>query len=312
MRHQKGHVFKKGSSWYVRWYENVYRDGALVKAQPCKKIADVCDRYRNKADVRALADEVLRPINTGKVRPESTLTLAEYGDFHFMPHVEADLKPSTHNGYKWIWNTYIKPRAEKIPMRDFRCVDATTMLADIHAEHGLGRQSLRHCKSVLSAVFTYAKQQGVIDGINPVMDAAIPRKAAKSKPTHAATPTEVSEMLNVLSGNAKVAVALMFFAGLRPGECRGLKWSDYDGKLLHVRRAVWNTHVSDPKTEDSIAPVPVADTLREILDEHRSTCSGSEWILCGQTNQPLDLHNLAARTIKPTLKEAKAQGKFSG
>jgi integrase len=35
------------------------------------------------------------------------------------------------------------------------------------------------------------------------------------------------------------ATALMFFAGLRPGEARGICWEHYDGKRLFVTQSVW-------------------------------------------------------------------------
>lgn len=40
-------------------------------------------------------------------------------------------------------------------------------------------------KLCFSSIFTYAKQSGVLDGINPVEDAAIPSRAAKAKSRHA-------------------------------------------------------------------------------------------------------------------------------
>jgi integrase len=43
----------------------------------------------------------------------------------------------------------------------------------------------------------------------------------------------------------------MFFAGLRPGEARGVCWEDFDGKRLLVRRSVWHTYTTSPKTEGS-------------------------------------------------------------
>src|SRR5262249_16552788 len=151
-------------------------------------------------------------------------------------------------------------------MRDFRCVDATNVLANIHRRHGVGRRTLRHCKGLLSTIFTYAKQQGVLDGINPITDAGIPRNAAAPKPGHATNTDEIEAMLHVLTGPARVAVALMYFCGLRPGEARGARWSDYDGKRLHVARSVWRTHVTVPKTVESVASVPVCATLAGILD----------------------------------------------
>jgi integrase len=49
------------------------------------------------------------------------------------------------------------------------------------------------------------------------------------------------------------ALALMFFAGLRPGEARGARWQDYDGKTLSVKQSVWRKHTTEPKTAGACA-----------------------------------------------------------
>jgi integrase len=103
-----------------------------------------------------------------------------------------------------------------------------------------------------------------------------------------------------LTGAARTAIGLMFFCGLRPGEARGVRWTDYDeGKgLLKVRVSIWRKHETMPKTEESCGVVPVAGTLAEILSEVKRT---SEFILAGPTGCPVDLHNLAARMVVPAL-----------
>jgi integrase len=55
----------------------------------------------------------------------------------------------------------------------------------------------------------------------------VPKKASAPVQTHAATPDEVLSILAILEKagewKARAAVALMFFAGLRPGEARGAR-----------------------------------------------------------------------------------------
>ena len=193
---------------------------------------------------------------------------------------------------------YLKPRLAGISLRDFRCVDATNVLAAIHLERNLSRESLRHCKRLLSVIFTHAKRSGVLDGENPIRDAGIPRAASAGKPTHAYSADEVIAMLDALQGVARTAVALIYFCALRPGEARAARWEDYDGKTLRIRASMWRTHTTLPKTADSVAPVPVAETLRDILAESR--CE-SGYILASPLGKPLDLHNLAARVVVPAL-----------
>jgi integrase len=309
-RQQAGYIWKVGSSWFGRWRDDVIENGRVVRKQRSGKLADVCDRYRTKADVRPLLAEKLRPIKEGKTRPESTLPVAEFVEKHYLPFVEENFKPSTSAGYKILWAMYLEPRLGNVVLRDFRTVDAAILLGEVHRAHRVGRTTLNHVKSFLSGAFKYAKNQGVLDGLNPMQDAMIPKKAASPEETHATTPDEVLAIMDALekAGEQKAcaAVALMFFAGLRPGEARGVCWEDFDGKRLIVRQSVWHTYTTSPKTKSSAKPVPVIEPLGSILvalrEAHGNPSSGA--ILRGRSGKPLDLHNLANRVVIPTLKVA--------
>jgi integrase len=248
--------------------------------------------------VQPLLDVKLRSSNEGRCSPESTLSVSEYAETFFLAFAEKELKPSTVYGYRGIWRMYLKPRLAGVSLRDFRCVDATNVLAAIHLDRNLSRESLRHCKRLLSVVFTHAKRSGVLDGENPVRDAGIPRAASAGKPTHAYSAGEVLAMLDALQGVARTAVALMYFCGLRPGEARAARWEDYDGKTLRIRASMWRTHLTEPKTAESVAPVPVAETLADVLRESRRE---SGYILASPLGRPVDLHNLASRVMIPAL-----------
>ena len=309
-RHQQGYIFRKGANWYGRWWDDVIVEGQTVRKQRCEKLAEVSDRYRSKADVRPLLAEKLRPINERKVKAESTLPVAQFVEGYYLPFAEANCRPSTYSAYKTQWATYLAPRLTKIILRDFRTVDAANLLADIHRSHGLGRSTLRHLKAFMSTVFTFAKNQGVLDGVNPIQDAMIPRKAAAPEETHATTPDEVLLMMNALEKagerKASCAVGLMFFAGLRPGEARGVRWQDFDGKRLNVRQSIWRTHATEPKTAESCNPVPIIDPLRSLLGEIRIADGNPEAgpILRSPLGKPLNLDNLAKRKVRPILAAA--------
>jgi integrase len=309
-RHQTGYIWRVGRSWYGRWREDVIENGRVVRKQRSEKLAEVCDAYRTKRDVRPLLEEKLRALNEGRTRPESTLTVAAFVEDYYFPYVRENFKPSTIAGYQWQWRLYLAARLSRVTMRGFRTVDAANLLADVHRGHGVGRTTLKHIKSFLSGVFRFAKNQGVIDGVNPVHDAMIPRKAPAPPDTHAATLEQVLAMLDALDRagqrKARVAVALMFFAGLRPGEARGARWEDYDGKRLSICQSVWKTHTTTPKTAGSAKPVPVIEPLANVLAELREAEGNPQSgpILRGPSGAPLDLHNLAARVVIPMMRKS--------
>jgi integrase len=313
-RHQTGHIWREGNSWLGRWREDVLVDGKIVRQQRCKRLADYSERYRTERDVQPLLDEILRPLNEGRADVQSTLTLASFVDGFYLPYVRDNLKPSTYHGYVKLWGD-LAPRVCEIRLRDFRTVDAAKMLSALAAK-GWGRRSLQHAKSLLSGIFVYAKNLGALDGINPVRDALVPKKAARPAETHATTAEEALTMLEALGkageldalsrAQARAAIGLMFFAGLRPGEARGLRWEDYDGKKLRILRSVWRTYETSPKTVAASKPVPAIEPLRELLAELKAAEPGPDSvpILRGVSGKPLDLNMLAKRVVVPVLRKA--------
>jgi len=310
---QNGTIKRIGKSWYGRWREDAIVGGKIQRVQRFVKLAEFDDRYRAKADVRPLLAERLRPLNEGRTDARGTLTLALFVAEFYEPYARENFKPSTVHGYTKLWRDSLCPRIGGIRLRDFKTVDAANMLT-VFAAKGWGRRSLQHAKSLLSGIFTYAKNLGVLDGINPVQGALIPRKSAAPAETHATTPEEVLTILEVLEKakdvsehkriQAQVAIGLVFFSGLRPGEARGARWEDYDGKILTVKQSVWRKHTTDPKTASAAKPVPVIEPLRELLAELRTTEGNPQTgpILRGDLGRPLNLDMLAKRVIRPALR----------
>src|SRR5215472_16195780 len=271
---------KNGERWLARW-RDVGKDGK--RKMFFRDLAPVNDTYRTARDVQPLLDEILAPINAGKTRAESAMSVFDYGEEHWLPWVRENCKPSTIAGYETYWEAYLAPRLKKVSLRDFRTADAANLLADLHRSFGHGREMLKKSKAILSGIFTLARNLGALNQPNPIPGTMLPKKAAGSSDLHAATPDEVVAILDALENakikdkeitrerrlKARAAVALQFFAGLRPGEARGARWEDYDGKRLAVCQSVWHTHTTTPKTEESAKPVPVIEPLRGLLADLR-------------------------------------------
>ena len=109
---------------------------------------------------------------------------------------------------------------------------------------------------------------------------------------------------------ARAAVAQMFFAGLRPGEARGICWEHHDGKRLYVTQSVWHKFTTEPKTPDAAGPVPVIETLAEILCDLRERDGNPSTgpILRGPSGKPMILDNLSKRVVIPALKRCSVCG----
>lgn len=312
MREQKGYLFHRGPSWFVRYFDNVLVEGKVERKLICKKL-DVAygGEYRTRASVKPFVREFLAPVNAGTLNPQATMTLETFIDGPYFEWAERNLRTCTIHGYKQMWNCYLKARVGKITLRDFRTVHGERLLVDLAQQNGLGRRTLQHIKAFLSGVFVQAKRLGILDTPNPITDVSIPR-VAEPEETHAYSLEEVNTMLLALSDKpmARTIVMLAALTGMRKSEIRGLRWRDFTGKELSVQRSVWRKIISDTKTVKSRAAVPcvgmLADALHTLRQSMGILAQDDSPIFQAGHGKPLCLDNLARNTIAPALKGTKA------
>jgi len=188
-----------------------------------------------------------------------------------LPWIEKHKRPSTAKGYRDIWKNHLKALCEQIWLRDVRTYHVQAWLNQIGAEK-LGRNTLKHIKSVVSAIFTLAKQQDYFQAENPARDTAVNPEATEPKETYAYSLEEIQTILSVLPEPAGTAFAIAAFMGLRHGEIQGLQWENYRNGEMHISRSLWNGHATPPKTRKGRASIPVIRQLAERLEMHRLRC----------------------------------------
>src|SRR5690349_17440818 len=177
-KYQRGYIFKAYGAWHVRYYDSVFEDGKIVRKQVSRRLCAVDRDHQTATSVRAIADEILAPVNSGKSKPESSMELGVFIDQSYMPWVQENKRPSTYYGYKYIWEgPYVRVRVGKIRLRDFQTFHGERALSEIAREAGLGKNSLKHIKFFLSGAFVYARRQGVLNTPNPMRDVSIPEFA---------------------------------------------------------------------------------------------------------------------------------------
>jgi integrase len=293
---QRGSILKRHGAWHLVYRVNEIVGGQPVRKQVWHRLVAVSDDYRSEKDVRPLADEHLRPMNLGAVTPEGSLTVADFAEKYFLPTVIAKKKPSTAKFYRDLFDNHLEPLLGNIRLRDVNTRDVQRML---DARSSLSQSSVLRIKTGASALLSYAIRLGFLHGSNAAREARAEGKRTDPD-NYAYNLDEVLWMLERLPEPARAVVAVAAFSGLRESEIRGIKWEDYDGQFLHVRRSVWRTHVGDTKTPESKNAVPIIIPLRTILDAHRRNNGNSEWVFAGEKmGRPLHLDNLCRREIKP-------------
>ena len=296
-RKQKGERIETKNAWCLRYYV----DGR----QKFITLAPKNDLYRSWNDVEPLIERVLGQLNSHAEIVTGSIGLIDYVEKHYLPWCQENKAAVTANSYWRVWARYWKPSfAASLKLTELQTSDVTVVLTRL-AKSGLGPRTLSHTKWFLSGVYEHAVASGIVPK-NPVPDAKWLIKVSRPEKQTEYSLEQVLSMLRVLETldiRAAVAVGLTYFAALRPAEARGLKWEDYNGAELQVRRSVWRNHVGQTKTEDSAASVPVIEPLRSLLEKLRGQTAG-EYILSNYAGKPLSLDSLNVRVIAPALKAA--------
>jgi integrase len=299
---QRGTIRQHHGSWTLFYYDDVLVDGKRVRKYISRKLAEVSDVYPTKRSVLLLAEKILAPLNAGTQVAESTMPALDFIDNVYLPHVKNELRPSTYKDYNDIVRVNLRNRLGDIRLRDFRTVHGQRLLREVT---GVGHTSMLRIKSLLSGVFKHAKREGFLDGENPMRDVSAPGRSPKFRGP-ACTMSDIEHHLTAVGKNKLTFTVIMAaaFTGMREFEIRGLRWEDYDGTSLKVRRSVWRTVINQPKTESSEASVPVLPLLQKALNDHRARVNGldHQYIFAGERKRaPLNLANLARRVIAPAL-----------
>jgi integrase len=288
-----------------------------------KKLAPKSTEYPTPRSVQHFANDVLAPINRKQLQPESSQAITDFIENSYFPAMEKELRPSTVLNYRVsIYNKHLKARLGDLRLRDARTVHFQRMMRQID---GVSHRTLLHIKNFLSGVFRFARREGIVDGLNPLLDVTVPGRLKKFAGAAYAI-VDVENMLDNLDKaheravalakdsrrkieedkyeTAKDVIALLSLSGLRQSEARGLKWSDWDeqNQTLNIARSVWGNKEGPTKNFESENKIPVLPLLQDLLKNRRVSINPkpNDYIFAGtKKGSPLNLHNLESRTLKP-------------
>ncbi len=308
-RNQKGYIYEASGAFFVRYYVTEIVDGEARRAQRSHQLCEKDSRYyaKNSRAVKQLRDEFMVAINKQQAStrgPVQHMHVVDFWTQEYLPYAKKELRPSTVKGYEILWARILEKHFADHTLDDYRTSDGSQLLTALKAKYG--RRSLAHVRSLASGIFTYAVNRGFIE-TNPWHDAKPLGKVKAPGKTPHYTLEEAENVISALVDHVdcQLIMALACFLGLRPGEIAALKWEDFDDDFVHIRRAVVRGIVGDTKTPESVASLPLIGQVRIPLALWRRKCGNplDGWVFKSRKNTPIDLHNVIARTIRPTLAE---------
>jgi integrase len=307
-RLQKGRLFQRNGAWHVEYYREVpVISGEPVWRQTSSVLGRI-DDYPKEADIRETFQGFMTRVNDEYVRVRSSdPPLVSFVEkIYFESEHLLSLSGTTRDEYKGMWARYLAERLEGETLGSVRPVSVVQLLEDIVKQSNINKYTIAHVRSLLSGIYTFARNHGHFDGSNPVTGTKLPKARRKSE-TYAYTLKEIAAILKVLDLRSQAAVATAGFGGLSRSEIQGFRWEDWTDDGISVQRKVAKGQVGETKTEHRRAIVPVIPQLCKILKAYWASIDKPEegWVWPASRGKlPMDMNNLLQRDILPGIDKA--------
>ncbi|MFC4636951.1 site-specific integrase [Deinococcus hohokamensis] len=191
----------------------------------------------------------------------------------WLEHVQQELKPTSHQSYKYLVDKHLVPRIGEVQLLKLAPLHVEGMVTSMLRD-GLSPRTAGYARAVLRRALQQALRWGLV-GRNVAQNVAPPRK--EHHEMQAWTPEQAVKFLDVARADDLYPVFyLALMTGMRRGELLGLRWQDVDEKdnKLYIRQnlvIVGNRpQFIEPKTARSKRNLHVAPETIRILQEHRS------------------------------------------
>ncbi len=267
-------------SWYGLWWCDGRRIKRRVGPKRSSGRADGLTKPQAEQRLRELMAEVrIEDVKEAAERPggRSTRTLAEVGEAYIRSR---DLKASTITDYRMHLRVHLVPFFGSRRLATIKASDVEDLIAVLTAR-GLKPKTVREYVTTLSTLLNYAVRKGWLTA-SPMPGVDLPplRRDDEAEPLRFLEVHEVHDLAaSALDGpyqhldRAIYLVAAL--AGLRQGECRGLRWEhvDWGRGRLHVIENVVRGKRTTPKSR-KVRSVPMAPQVAEALEVLRTR---TEW-----------------------------------
>lgn len=248
-------VQKDRRAWRVRW-----REGQRWRSRTFdrKRDAEVFDRERKRAaQLGTLAD-----LDRGQQ------TLDQYVRETWAPTFGVLLAPKTMRLYDGLYGHHLSPTLGGLPLRSITPAIVGRWQADRLAS-GAGPVAVAKSLTLLGNLLERAVEAGSMasNPVRKVRRAKLPRRS-EVRPL---APLTIERMRQASSPRDSALVAVLAYAGLRPGEALALQWRDIGEQTIMVERAVSLGQLKDTKTGQHRA-VRLIGPLKADLESWRLQC----------------------------------------
>lgn len=180
---------------------------------------------------------------------------------------------------------HVLPDLGAVKLSRLRCRDVQA-LADRLLAAGHDPSTVRNALMPLRVVYRRALRNGEVH-VNPCTMIDLP--AVRGRRDRIASRGQAAELIAALRLSDHALWGAAFYAGLRLGELRALRWSDIDlsAGVVHVTRSMDHKgSIVAPKSAAGVRDVPIAKVLHSLLAAHRLANVGDGYVFGSSLSTP--------------------------
>jgi integrase len=219
-------------------------------------------------------------------------------------HAAASLKPSTRRSAESHLRRHIMPLLGECPLADLTVKKMQTFVTTLAS----GQRTAKTIENVLltlSSILSSARKWGYKVPTVALSDLSLPRKM-KARPRV----NSANEMVRIISSADEplgTICLVLGSTGMRIGEVLALRIEDLDfqRRLIHIRHSVFAGTLGTPKSEASMASVPMPLSLEVRLKdflaskEYRQNSHGL--LFANRRGRPFSANKLREKKLRPLL-----------
>jgi integrase len=291
-----GHIVKtKAGTYRANWRDHTDRQRSKT--------------FATKREATAFLAEIKSALNRGSyVDPHA-------GKTRFGPYASSWLASRNHElataaRDQSIMRNHVQPHWQDLPLGKIEHSAVQAWITDLGKR--LSPATVIECHRLLSSVMRSAVRDRLI-GANPCEGVRLPKRRRQDDDDRTITREEFAALLPHVPERYRAVVALAAGAGLRWGECAGLRWDavDLDAGTVRVLRVAVeiNGHVTIkpyPKSRAGRREIPLPGFAVELLTAHRDAFPAGPLgeVFTVRSGNLMSRHTFRARVWRPSLVRA--------
>jgi integrase len=195
-----------------------------------------------------------------------------YAEHYLEKYAKALCKQNTWRSYQRTIQAHIVPAWQGKRLNEILRADVVNLVLKKSSE-GLAPLTIRYIKAVISSIFSFACEEGLLSTNPAVKLGKFIQKTDKKEKISFLPKEDVSRFLELTQKDFPKYYPFMlcaFRTGMRLGEILALAWEDVDFErnVIEVRRSYSGGYFSTPKSR-KVRFVDMSEQLKDVLQKHR-------------------------------------------